>query len=407
MAILTLNAGSSSLKFSLYDNNPGQQQGCLLRGSFTCLGGTSSLFSAVDGHGKQLEERRIPTTTHAQSMEYLLDWLPEARPGISIDAAGHRIVHGGSSFIAAVLLTSATLQQLYRLIPLAPLHLPHNLAVIEILQAQQPHLPQVACFDTAFHHNMPIFEQMYALPRRWFAKGIRRYGFHGLSYEYIASILPDHLGSVANARVIVAHLGNGASLCAMHRRQSVATTMGFTPLDGIPMATRPGSLDPGIITYLMREEKLLAADIDMMLNHECGLAGLSGGSGDMLELMTDSRAEAAESIAYFVHHTHRAIASLAAALGGLDALVFTAGIGEKCSTVRRSICIAAEWMGIRIDLQANSQNKTRISLADSKVSVWVLPTNEEKIIARHVHSIIKNDKKLGTPAITNSKEIHP
>ncbi|WP_456417460.1 acetate/propionate family kinase [Thiolapillus sp.] len=401
MAILTLNAGSSSLKFSLHNNIPPHEKRCLFRGSFSHLGGASSIFSVSDGRGKVLEKKDTAVTSHARGVTYLLEWLFASYPDIPIDAAGHRIVHGGSAFSAPVRLTADILQQLYQLTPLAPLHLPLGLSIVEILQTEYSHLPQVACFDTAFHHDMPACEQIYALPRQWFAKGIRRYGFHGLSYEYIAAILPEHLGSVADARVIVAHLGQGASLCAMYKRQSMATTMGFTPLDGIPMATRPGSLDPGIITYLAREENMAIHDIDHMLYHQCGLAGLSDGSGDMLELLTDNRPEATEAIAYFTHHTHRAIASLAAALGGLDALVFTAGIGENASTVRNAICEAAEWMGIKIDPKANTENKPRISSDSSKVSVWVLPTDEEQMIARHVYSVLQNEKK--NESIGNSK----
>ncbi len=388
MSTLVLNAGSSSLKFGLYDYTR-EYPRCLARGSFADLDGEST-FRAFDDKNHPLNNEHVNVANQEQTITWLLEWLAKTLPGISVQAVGHRVVHGGSLFSSPVRLTATVLKQLYAFVPLAPLHLSHNLAVIRALQSQQPNLPQVACFDTAFHHNMPFIEQVYALPRHWFDKGIRRYGFHGLSYEYIAGVLPDHLGSMAEGKVIVAHLGHGASLCAMHQRRSVATTMGFTPLDGIPMATRPGSLDPGIITYLMREEKIAVNDLDHMLNHECGLAGLSNSSGDMRELLADSKPESREAVEYFVHHTHRAIASLAGALGGLDALIFTAGIGENSSTVRESICKATNWMGVEIDVHANKQHKTLISKPDSRISVWVIPTDEEQIIARHVYSVLRS-----------------
>ncbi len=262
-------------------------------------------------------------------------------------------------------------------------------AAIDVRARQHPGLPQVACFDTAFHRSMPALEQRYALPAEWYERGVRRYGFHGLPYEYIASRLPEHLGANADGRVIVAHLGHGASLCALRERRSVATTMGFTSLDGIPMATRPGHLDSGVITWWLREAGLNTAEIDVLLNHRCGLAGLSGISGDMRQLQARDAPEAALAIDYFVHHTVRAIASLAGALGGLDALVFTAGIGENAPQVHARICERLAWLGIELDDAANDAQAVQLSRPDSRVSVWRIPTDEEQMIARHTARLVE------------------
>ncbi|HEB67973.1 MAG TPA: acetate/propionate family kinase [Gammaproteobacteria bacterium] len=385
-AILVLNAGSSSLKFAVHTLGDDALR-CQIRGQFSGLP-EQARFQARDADGRSLIDSQPGTRDHEQALRHLLAWLAETLPDVSLVAAGHRVVHGGSRFTAPVRLDTAVRQSLDELIPLAPLHMPHNLAAIDILARLQPALPQVACFDTAFHHTLPLREQHYALPREWYDRGVRRYGFHGLSYEYIASVLPDHLGVDADRRIIVAHLGHGASLCALHHRRSVATTMGLTPLDGIPMATRPGSLDPGIPIYMMREAGLDVDAVDDVLNHHSGLLGLSGISGDMQTLLASPHPHAAEAVDHFVYHTHRAIASLAAVLGGLDALVFTAGIGENAPLIRERICREAAWLGIGIDTEANAANAIRISLPDSRVSVWRIPTDEETVIARHVHRLL-------------------
>ncbi len=392
-AIVTFNAGSSSLKFGLYVGN-GEDLTCLTQGGIADLD-SQPVFEISHKNEKQNQLRHdLPqVTNHTQAITWLFNWLQQNYPDIHITAAGHRVVHGGSDFTRAIKIDRQVLQQLHELVHLAPLHMPHNLAVIKALQKQQPTLPQVACFDTAFHHSMGWNEQHYALPHEWFDKGVRRYGFHGLSYEYIASVLPDHLGELADARVIVAHLGHGASLCAMHERQSVATTMGFTPLGGIPMATRPGDIDPGLSSWLIREAGLPVDEIDDLLNHQSGLLALSGISGDMRVLLADKSEAAQQAIDYFEHHTHRAIASLAAALGGLDALVFTAGIGENSVTVRQQICAQAGWLGLVLDAPANARasvdNNIKISSDDSRVSIWCIATNEEIIIARHTQALLK------------------
>lgn len=383
--LLVLNAGSSSLKFGLY--RAGETEPVrLARGQFRDLDGEARFVVRLEGQAA--EESPSPARTPEQALAALLTWLEEHYPELPLAAAGHRVVHGGPRFSGPRLIDTDVLSALHALVPLAPLHMPHNLAGIEALRRLRPDLPQVACFDTAFHHSLPLREQYYALPREWHARGVRRYGFHGLSYEYIAERLPSLLGTAAEGRVIVAHLGHGASLCALHERRSQATTMGFTPLDGVPMATRPGQLDPGVVTYLIREVGLTVSEVDDLLNHRSGLLGLSGISGDMRELLRDPRPEAAEAIDYFVHHVHRAIASLAAVLGGLDALVFTGGIGENAPLIRERIVRAAHWLGLQLDAEANSGNQPRISLPESPVSVWVIPTDEEQRIARHTRTLL-------------------
>jgi len=390
--ILILNAGSSSLKFAVYawDQSPDNLPR-LFHGAIDSLD-SAPRFRVFADKADPLEDRPLDASNHQQAMACLLDWLDTPDRNVKIIAAGHRVVHGGERFTRPLRLDAQSLAQLHNYIPLAPLHMPHNLAAIEALWQQRPGLPQVACFDTAFHHSMPAVEQLFALPRQYHERGIRHYGFHGLSYEYIASVLPDYLGEAAEGRVIVAHLGHGASLCALHGRKSRATTMSFTPLDGIPMATRPGAIDPGVLLYLLQEEGLSVAALDELLNHQSGLLGLSGFSGDMRQLLADERPEAQQAIAYFVHHTRRAIGSLVAVLGGLDALIFTAGIGEHAPTVRASICDTLGWLGIELDAAANPSNARLISSVDARVPVCVIATDEELIIARHTHSQLRREE---------------
>lgn len=390
-AILILNAGSSSLKFAVYTEEPPPHTlRRLFHGAIDSLDSAPRFQVFADGdNASPLEDHPLEATNHQQAMACLLEWLDENGRNLRISAAGHRVVHGGECFTQPLRLDAQTLAELHNYIPLAPLHMPHNLAAISALWQQRPELPQVACFDTAFHHDMPVEEQLFALPLSYREQGIRRYGFHGLSYEYIASVLPDYLGDIAEGRVIVAHLGHGASLCALRARKSMATTMSFTPLDGIPMATRPGAIDPGVLLYLLREKGLSVAALDELLNHQAGLLGLSGSSGDMRQLLADTRPEAQQAIAYFVHHTRRAIGSLVAVLGGLDALVFTAGIGEHAPTVRASICASLGWLGVELDAAANRVNASFISPADARVPVCVIATDEALMIARHTRSILR------------------
>ncbi len=387
-AVLTLNAGSSSLKFGVFTLD-GTHPRRRWSGEYRGVGGRRVGFRLRGADGGEAAEETVEVADHEQALSHLLGWWDGAVPDLWLVAAGHRVVHGGTDFDGPVPLDGRALRRLGELVHLAPLHMPHNLAIAHLLQRLRPGLFQVACFDTAFHRTMPLRERCFALPRRWFGRGVQRYGFHGLSYEYIASVLPDYLGERADGRVIVAHLGHGASLCALHRRRSVATTMGMTPLDGIPMATRPGALDPGVVLWLQQHAGMAPEEVETLLNRRSGLLGLSGISGDMETLLADRRPEAGEAVDYFVHHTHRAIASLAASLGGLDALVFTGGIGENAPYVRERICREAAWLGVTLDAEANNANGTCISLPHGGVSVWRIPTDEEQVIARHTLHLLQ------------------
>ena len=298
------------------------------------------------------------------------------------------MVHGGIEFSAPVRVNAAVLDALARLVPLAPLHQPHNLAAIRAVAARAPELPQVACFDTAFHTGQPPLAQAFALPRRLTEAGLRRYGFHGLSYEYIAHLLPSVDVRAASGRTVVAHLGNGASMCALAAGRSAASTMGFTALDGLPMGTRCGAIDPGVLLYLLEHEGMDARALEKLLYHESGLLGVSGVSSDMRALLASDDAHAREAVDLFVYRIVRELGSLAAALGGLDALVFTAGIGENAPSIRSRVCRAAAWLGIELDENANARGGPRISSAGSRTSAWVLPTYEELMIALHTRAAL-------------------
>lgn len=388
-AIIVLNAGSSSIKFAAFacDATSFELSGRLLHGEIDGVGAAARL-TAWNANGAPLAAADIvdasDTPQHReQALKRLFEWLEGQLGGRTVLAVGHRVVHGGERFVGPVLVDAQILGQLDALSPLAPLHQPHNLAAIRVIDQLLPALPQVASFDTAFHATQPWVSQAYALPRRIRDAGVRRYGFHGLSYEYIASVLPAHLGDRADARVIVAHLGNGASLCAMHERRSVATTMGFTALDGLMMGTRCGNLDPGVVLYLQATLGMSVADVEHLLYQESGLLGVSGLSADMRTLEASSDPLAAAAIDLFVHRISRELGSLAAALGGLDAIVFTAGIGEHSAAVRARVCTAAAWLGVAIDDKANRADAHRIDSAASRVAVHVIPTDEELMLARH------------------------
>lgn len=330
--------------------------------------------------------------THEDALAALLRWLEGTFQDLRLVAAGHRVVHGGSLYTAPVRIDASVIAELRRLIPLAPLHQPHHLAAIAALSKLHPTLPQIACFDTAFHHTQPQVATAFALPRQLAAEGIRRYGFHGLSYEYIASVLPDFLGPVvADGRVVVAHLGSGASMCAMRTRESVATTMGFTALDGLPMSRRCGNLDPGVVLYLIQEKGMTAQAVSDLLYQSSGLYGVSGVSDDMRTLLASDDPHAADAVALFVYRISRALGSLAAALGGLDALVFTAGIGEHAPEIRRGVCEQAMWLGVHLDEAANIAGGPGIAMAASRASAWVIPTDEDLMIARHTWRLISDD----------------
>ena len=394
-ALLAINSGSSSVKFASYEVGAGSALTRIANGRIEGIGGAPRLLAWGPG-GEALEDRRIAVSdNHAPGAEdafqQLFDWLARHAAGRDLLAVGHRVVHGGEKFTRPVLVTPAILTQLDALTPLAPLHEPHNLSAIRAIASLMPGLPQAACFDTEFHSTQSWVAQAYALPRHITEAGVKRYGFHGLSYEYIASVLPEHLGAAASGRVVVAHLGNGASMCAMKDRRSVASTMGFTALDGLMMGTRPGSLDPGVVLYLMGQLGMSLQAVEKLLYEQSGLLGVSGVSGDMRQVEASKTPHAQQAIALYVYRIGQHLGSLAASLGGLDALVFTAGIGENSAMIRGRVCRDAAWLGIELDEDANLSNAPgarRIDKAGSRVAVWVVPTDEELMIAQHTRAVL-------------------
>lgn len=388
-AILVINAGSSSIKFSVF-----LEQGNNLfpefKGQIENLGSTPHL-RAQTMDGTLLAERRWPTGSrlgHDGAMTVLMQALPEWLGDDRVVAAGHRVVHGGMEFVAPVRVDAGAVKKLEALTPLAPLHQPHNLAPIKNLLAQIPELPQVACFDTAFHHTQAPVARAFALPQAITDQGVCRYGFHGLSYEYISSVMAQ-FDIATLGRTVVLHLGNGASMCAIKGGKSVASSMGFTALDGLVMGTRCGSLDPGVILYLMDACGMDARAIEQLLYRESGLLGVSGLSGDMRVLEQSTAPQAAAAIDLFVYRIRCELGAMAAALGGLDAIVFTAGIGEHSALIRRRVCQDAGWLGVTLDEIANREHGPRISRANSTISAWVIPTNEELMIARHTQALLR------------------
>jgi acetate kinase len=382
--LLVLNAGSSSIKFSVFEIGERAAAPTLLtRGEVDGLGARPR-FTARDQTGARLADDRLAAgTTHDDALGTMLAWIEARTAGAEVIAAGHRVVHGGVRYASPVRVTPEVMQELEALIPLAPLHQPHNLEAIKALAKRRPELPQVACFDTAFHTTQSAVAQAFALPRSLGEAGIKRYGFHGLSYEYIASVLPEHLGEGADGRIVVAHLGAGASMCAMRGRRSVATTMGFTALEGLPMGTRTGSIDPGVILHLMTERGMSIAEVTELLYKKSGLLGLSGVSSDVRDLLASASPHAVRALDVFVYRVGRELGSLAAALGGLDALVFTAGIGEHAAPIRARVCRDASWLGVELDEEANQRGGPCISARGSRTTAWVIPTDEELMIARH------------------------
>jgi len=384
--ILVVNAGSSSIKFSAYSAVGKEETALLFKGEIEGIGSGAPHMTAMDRKGATIVEKRWARSAkpdHKAVLTTLIGWTEAHLGGQQPVAVGHRVVHGGTTFAAPTRIDAAVLAKLELLCPLAPLHEPHNLAAIRAIASAHPSLPQVACFDTAFHHDLPQVAQRFALPHELHEAGIRRYGFHGLSYDYIASTLRERAPDVARGRVVVAHLGAGASMCAMHNGKSMDTTMGFTALDGLPMGTRCGALDPGVIFYLLRERGMDADGIEHLLYHDSGLLGVSGLSSDMRELLGSSDRRAEQAVELFVYRIARELGALVATLGGLDGLVFTAGIGEHAAEIRRRVCERSRWLGINLDPDANEQGKARISTATSRVAVWVIPTDEERMIARY------------------------
>ena len=387
-AILVLNAGSSSIKFALFHVVTEGRDRPLCEGQLVHID-DGAHFTAQSGKGVTLVDRQLPVADHACMLNTLLAWLGEQFADLSLAAVGHRVVHGGPRYTVPIVIDDAVLAELRRLVPLAPLHQPQHIAAIEAVQKRHPVLLQIACFDTAFHHTQPVVATQFALPRALSDEGLRRYGFHGLSYEYIAGAMTGVMGRHrAAGRVIVAHLGSGASLCAMLDGRSVATTMGLTALDGLMMSRRCGSLDPGVLLYLLQAKQMSASQIETLLYHDSGLQGVSGMSDDMQTLLASKDPRAAEAIDLFVYRIGRELGSLAAALGGLDALVFTGGIGEHAVTIRQRVCIDAAWLGLRVDEIANQHGGPCLTLADSPASAWLIPTDEDLMIARHTRSLL-------------------
>ena len=385
--IAVLNAGSSSIKFAIHGLEDGPVQ---FRGQVEAIGVAPAL-KVHDAAGKIVAKQTWPSDglNHEAATLELVQVIVGLLGREKIAAVGHRVVHGGVHFDAPVRVDDAVLAELDTLVPLAPLHQPHNLAPIRTIAAHAPHLPQVACFDTAFHRTQAHVVQAFGLPRRYYDQGVRRYGFHGLSYEYIASRLPEVAPGIATSRVVVAHLGNGASACAIQKGRSVASTMGFTAVDGLMMGTRCGAIDPGVLIYLMDTEGMDARGLEDLIYRKSGLLGVSGGvSSDMRTLRASDVAGAKEAIELFVHRIVRETGSLAAAMGGIDGIVFTAGIGENDAATRLEVMRGCAWLGVVPDEARNAIGKDRISADASRIDVWVIPTDEERMIARHTRSVL-------------------
>jgi acetate kinase len=383
--IAVLNAGSSSIKFAVYAAE--HEEPLLFRGQIEKIGLAPHL-KATNGVGEVVAERNWDASEldHKTATAEILKLGRELLEGRPVLAFGHRVVHGGTKFAAPARVDPLVMASLAEFVPLAPLHQPHNLAPIEFIAEAAPHILQVACFDTAFHRTQPSLAQQFALPREITDAGVRRYGFHGLSYDFIVSQLQKTNPSLARSRLIIAHLGNGASLCAVRDGKSIASTMGFTAIDGLVMGTRTGALDPGVLLYLAEERGMSIGAITDLLYRKSGLLGVSGISSDMRTLRQSSAPEAAEAINLFVYRIIREIGSLTAALNGLDALVFTAGIGENDPLTRAEVAAGCQWLGFDLDAERNGRGDTCISTKDSAVSAWVMPTDEERIIARYTYT---------------------
>ena len=387
-SILTINAGSSSVKFALFELAEHINEKAAISGQIDGIGTAHVRLVAKDNTGTRIVDQALPAgADHATSFDQLLHWFSSSAKGGKIVAVGHRVVHGGDRYSHPVVLSAADLEQLAQYSRLAPLHQPHNLNGIYAIEKVLADVPQIACFDTAFHRTQSEIAQMYGLPRKYSEEGAKRYGFHGISYEYIASVLPQHCKK-ADGRVIVCHLGNGASMTAMVGRKCVATTLGFSTLDGLIMGTRCGPIDPGLILHIMESKGFGVKEMTHLLYKESGLLGVSGISQDMRTLVASDKPEAKEAIELFCYRIVRELGSLAAAAGGLDAIVFTGGIGEHNPGLRSNICKQASWQGISLNEEANKSGEHRISAADSAVDVFVIPTNEEWMIARHTQALL-------------------
>jgi acetate kinase len=391
--ILVVNAGSSSVKFQLFATDRHGALTLLVRGNFDGVG-TKPRLRGRGADGNSLVDRAFEAREIADipsAMRAAGDWLRDTQK-LEPSAVGHRVAHGGPDYDRPVLIDDRVLADLERYVPLAPLHQPNNLSPIRAIRARFPQLPQVACFDTAFHRGHGPVVDHFAIPEKFYAEGVRRYGFHGLSYEFIAERLQAIAPEIAHKRVIVAHLGSGASMCALHEGRSIETTMGFTPLDGLPMGTRPGQIDPGVLLHLIQQKGMAPAEVQDMLYRDSGLKGLSGVSNDMRELLASSSPGAALAIDYFVYRVGLQTGLLAAALGGVDAFVFTAGVGENSAPIRARIAEKLRWLGADLDAAANEAANTKISTPQSRVGVYVVPTDEELMIARHTLAVVSRHR---------------
>ena len=391
--ISVINSGSSSIKFSLFDELENESLRLVCRGQVEGIG-TDPRFKAKDSSSTTVAEESWQNRgeyDHEHLLGFVIDWIRKNRIQMELElvGVGHRVVHGGEIYSKPVVVDTEVLRVLESYIPLAPLHQPHNLESIRSVHKLAPDTPQVACFDTAFHRTSSLVSQQFALPRELSDEGIKRFGFHGLSYEYVARRFKQIAPSVANGRVIVAHLGSGASMCALENGASIASTMGFSAMDGLVMGTRPGNLDPGIVLHLIEQKGMSVQDLTELFYKRCGLLGVSGLSNDMRDLLESNDPHAKEAVDLFVYRIKREMGSLAAALGGLDALVFTAGIGENSAEIRRRIGETADWLGLSLDEKANEEGQIRISTGDSKVSCWIIPTDEELMIATHTRDLLK------------------
>ena len=386
---LVLNAGSSSLKFCVFDREPGERWGLAARGQIEGIG-TKPHMTVKDGDGKKVADADLGGDVRDArgALAALASWLREHYGGARVLGVGHRVVHGGARYAKPVVVSPDIVEDLRQLVPLAPLHQPYNLAAIEAVAERLPDVPQVACFDTSFHRTQPEVATLVPLPAEIRDGGVQRYGFHGLSYEYIASVLPEVAPEIAKGRVVVAHLGSGASVCALRDGKSVDSSLGFTALDGLCMGTRPGALDPGVVLHMFQTLKLSATEVETILYKKSGLLGLSGIGNDMRELLGSDDPAARRAVDYFVYQAAKEIGALAAVLGGLDGLVFTAGIGDNSAEIRRRIGEACRWLGVDIDAIANAKGGPRISSARARCSAWRIPTNEELMIARHTGALL-------------------
>jgi acetate kinase len=386
--VLTINSGSSSLKWSLYEM--GQSETRVLSGSLERIGLRGGRFIIRDADGQSLLDELREFPDHDVALKTLLDWLAQRFPGQPVDAVGHRVVHGGASYSAPHLVDAELFESLEAIVRLAPEHLPHELKAIDTIRRGFPAMKQVACFDTAFHRHMPEVAQRFPLPRSLWNESVLRYGFHGLSYEYIMARLREVAGAAADGRVLIAHLGNGASMAAVRAGQGIDTTMGLTPTGGLMMGTRSGDLDPGVLLYLLEEKGRSPMTVDYLVNQRSGLIGVSGTSSDMRDLLErePTDAHAAQAIEMYCYQARKFVAAMASTLAGLDTFVFTAGVGTNAPEIRQRICSGLEFMGVRLDPTRNAANAPIISTDDSPVTVRVMKTDEELMIARHTYKLL-------------------